>query len=183
MWRASGAAFAARLPVAVRFFLTRRFATFLVFGGLAALVNLLVGRTLYTLPAFTALLPYWGAVVIAAASGLLVNFSLNYAFNFRYEGRSAMAQLRTFTVVALGGVGLMALLASGLLSLAHWAGVEDGVTLGGWHASTRFLAHVAATGLVTFYSFAAHSAMSFNAGLRAFLVRLPALVLSPRRAA
>ena len=46
------------------------FATFLVFGGAAALVNLIVGRSLYTSPSLT---PYWVAVMIGSASGLLVN--------------------------------------------------------------------------------------------------------------
>lgn len=176
-------AFVERLPAPLRFFLNRRFATFLVFGGLAAVVNLAVGRTLYTVPSFATQMPYWMAVVIGSASGLLVNFTLNYAFNFRYQGRSAVAQLRTFVVVALGGVGLMALIAQAVLQMAHWIGLDDGIGLFGWHVSTQFLAHVLATGLVTFYSFVAHSALSFNAGLRAFVMRLPAVALFPRRAA
>lgn len=167
----------------VRTFLSWRFATFLVFGGIAALVNLGIGRALYTLPGPASLLPFWMAVLMGAASGLLVNFALNYAFNFRYRGRSALAQLRTFVVVALGGVGLTALLASVLLELARWAGLADGLSLLGWHASTPFLSHVGATGIVTFYSFAGHSVLSFNAGLRAFVTRMPGLVPSLRRAA
>jgi putative flippase GtrA len=167
----------------VRMFVSWRFATFLVFGGLAALVNLLVGRALYTLPGPAAFLPFWVAVLIGAASGLLVNFGLNYAFNFRYRGRSALAQLRTFVVVALGGVGLTALLASVLLELAYWAGLTEGLTLFGWHLSTPFLSHAGATALVTFYSFAGHSVLSFNAGLRAFVTRMPGLLPSLRRAA
>lgn len=182
-WRGRIAARVAGLPAPVRMFLTRRFATFLLFGGLAAVVNLLVGRALYTSPAVASLIPYWVAVAIGSASGLLVNFGLNYAFNFRYQGRSAGAQLRTFVVVALGGVGLMALLASALLRLAHWFGLDSGITVAEWHASTQFVAHVVATGLVTFYSFVAHSALSFNAGLRAFLVRLPVLAPFARRVA
>ncbi len=167
----------------VRMFFSWRFATFLIFGGIAALVNLLVGRALYTLPGPAALLPFWMAVLIGAASGLLVNFGLNYAFNFRYRGRSAFAQLRTFVIVALGGVGLTALLASVLLGLAHWAGLTEGLTLLGWHLSTPFLSHAGATALVTFYSFAGHSVFSFNAGLRAFVTRMPSLIPSLRRVA
>ena len=176
-------AFIARLPAPLRFFMTRRFATFLVFGGLAALVNLIVGRALYTTPSIAAVVPYWAAVVIGSASGMLINFGLNYALNFRYQARSVAAQLRTFIVVALGGIGLMALLAPALVRMALWAGFDSGLTLGDWHASTQFLAHVAAIGLITFYSFAAHSAMSFNAGLRAFVMRLPAMATFTRRVA
>jgi hypothetical protein len=82
-----------------------------------------------------------------------------------------VAQLRTFVVVALGGVALTALIAQAVLFLATRIGLDGGITLAGWHVSARFLAHVVATGLVTFYSFAAHSALSFNAGLRAFVVQ------------
>jgi putative flippase GtrA len=171
------AATATRLPRPVRFFLTRRFATFLVFGGLAAVVNLVVGRMLYTLPPFAALLPYWMAVVIGSAAGLLVNFGLNYAFNFRYRGRSAAAQLRTFVLVALGGVALTGAFASAALALATMLALPARIELAGLSLGADFLAHVAAVGLVTFYSFTAHSLMSFNAGLRAFLLRL--LAASP----
>ncbi|HJQ58527.1 MAG TPA: GtrA family protein [Vineibacter sp.] len=163
-------------------FLTRRFATFLVFGGLAAVVNLGVGRALYTLPSTSALLPYWVAVGLASAAGLLVNFSLNYAFNFGYRGRSAGAQLRTFVMVAMGGVALTALLASLVRALAAWSGVPAMLEVAGTTLSVEFLAHVIAVGLVTFYSFIGHSVLSFNAGLRAFLRHLPALNQFQRRA-
>jgi putative flippase GtrA len=154
--------------------MTRRFATFLVFGGLAALVNLAVGRMLYTVPAFAAVLPYWMAVVIGSAAGLLVNFGLNYAFNFGYRGRSAAAQLGTFVLVALGGVALTGLAASAALALATALDLPPQFEVAGLALSSAFLAHVVAVGLVTFYSFAAHSLMSFNAGLRAFVMRLMA---------
>src|SRR4051812_5969006 len=99
-------------------FATVRFARFLVFGGLAAVVNLVVGKLIYTTPAIMDDLPYWLAVAIGATCGLVVNFGLNYAYNFRYFGRTAIAQFRTFIVVALGGVGLTALLAEAGVRLA-----------------------------------------------------------------
>jgi len=156
----------------VALFLSRRFATFIVFGGLAALVNIGVGKTLYSVPTVAAVVPYWLAVAIGSACGLLVNFGLNYTFNFSFQGRSAGAQLRTFIVVAVGGVVLTAVIAQSLVALAGWVGLASPVRLAGVALEIGFLAHVAATGLVTFYSFAAHSAFSFNVGLRSRLMRV-----------
>lgn len=153
-------------------FVSRRFATFIVFGGLAALVNIGVGKTLYSVPAIMAAVPYWLAVALGAASGLLVNFGLNYTFNFSFSGRSAGAQLRTFIVVAVGGVALTALIAHSLVALAGGLGLVSPVRVAGFALEIGFIAHVMATGLVTFYSFAAHSAFSFNIGLRTRLMRM-----------
>jgi putative flippase GtrA len=168
---AAGRGLVARLRRLMGFFLTPRFARFLVFGGLAALVNLSVGGTLYTVPAFAAALPYWLAVAIGAACGLLVNFGLNYALNFRYFGRSVGSQLRTFTIVALGGVVLTAALAQILVTLASAVGFGESFPLLGREIDVEFAAHVAATGLVTLYSFAAHSLFSFNVGIRRGVAR------------
>jgi putative flippase GtrA len=168
----SGQRLAATLEAARRLFISRRFATFIVFGGLAALVNIGVGKTLYSVASIAAVVPYWLAVAIGAASGLLVNFGLNHRFNFSFRGRSAGAQLRTFVIVALGGVALMSLIAYGLVAVAGWIGVTSPVRIAGVSLQVGFIAHVMATGLVTFYSFAAHSAFSFNVGLRTRLMRL-----------
>ncbi|MBM3619123.1 MAG: hypothetical protein FJX20_00395 [Alphaproteobacteria bacterium] len=163
---------ASLLQASLKLFVSRRFATFIVFGGLAALVNIGVGTTLYSVPGIAAVVPYWLAVAVGSASGLLVNFGLNYAFNFSFQGRSAGAQLRTFIVVAIGGVALTALIAPSLVALASWIGVTAPLRIAGVALETSFIAHVMATGLVTFYSFAAHSAFSFNVGLRGRLMRL-----------
>ncbi|MGE0421412.1 MAG: GtrA family protein [Reyranellaceae bacterium] len=157
---------------AVALFVSRRFATFVVFGGLAALVNIGVGKTLYSVPAIAAVVPYWLAVALGAASGMLVNFGLNYTFNFSFQGRSAGAQLRTFALVSVGGISLTSLIAYGLVSLAGSIGLASPVHLGGFALEIGFIAHVTATGLVTFYSYAAHSAFSFNVGLRTRLMRV-----------
>lgn len=154
-------------------YFTRRFAIFLVFGGLAAVVNIAVGASLYSAPSIRAWLPYWLAVGIGAASGLLLNFALNYAFNFRYRDRSAYAQLGTFTVVASGGVVLTAALAAALLHLGQLASFPEQFAVLGFLFSAQWTAHVVSVAFVTFYSFAAHSAFSFNRGL---LRRLPELL-------
>jgi len=98
----------------------RELAVFLIFGGLAALTNLFVGWQLYGKGWFPAL-PYWCATAIAATCGLLVNFGLNYAFNFKFRGRTALQQFSTFCVVALVGVAdafASAALASAAFSFA-----------------------------------------------------------------
>jgi len=156
----------------IAFFLTKRFARFLVFGGVAALVNLAVGEFLYSSPRVMALMPYSVAVAVGAASGMVVNFALNYVYNFRYLGRSPISQFRTFVVVATIGVGLTALVADVVLWLAALSGAGSHLKVGPVEISMAFAAHVFAVGLVTFYSFAAHSAFSFNEGLRAGVRRL-----------
>jgi putative flippase GtrA len=146
--------------------LGRDFLFFLFFGGIAAAVNLAVGGLLYDIPALAARCPYWLAVAIGATSGLFVNFLLNYEYNFRFRGRSALAQFRTFCVVAAIGIGLTALISSALLAFLHALGGAGP----GLHAkllvSPDFAAHFCAVGLVTFYSYLAHKSLTFNRGIR-----------------
>ncbi len=147
-----------------RFFFTARFVRFLLFGGSAALVNLVVGRAIYSDSA--SLLPYWLAVTIAASAGMVVNFGLNYAYNFTQRRRGAFLEFRTFVIVASVGVALTALLAALALRVLLWASVPE-FKIGPLAVTPEFLSHVFAVGAVTFYSYAAHSAFSFRQGLRA----------------
>lgn len=140
-------------------------AFFLAFGGFAALVNLLVGWQLYGKGHFPAL-PYWCATAIAASSGLLVNFTLNYAFNFKFRDRSAFDQFSTFCVVALVGVAITSVLSQAILALLM-ASIGPAFHLGPIAVRSAFAAHVAAVGLTVLYSFPAHKCMSFNVGIRA----------------
>src|SRR5262245_43347973 len=112
------------------------------------------------------LVPYWLAVTLAASSGLLVNFSLNYRFNFRYRGRPAVAQLSTFCIVAGLGILLTAVISVAIKSLLSG---ENLTIIGLGTVSTAFASHFLAVGLVTFYSFAAHRYFTFNVGVRARL--------------
>jgi putative flippase GtrA len=132
-----------------------------------------VGASLYGTPSISAWLPYWLAVTIGAASGLILNFGLNYAYNFDYRGRSAHAQFGTFTLVACGGIALTAALAQAFLSLGQLASLPGQYSMAGFAFSAQWASHVLSVALVTFYSFAAHSAFSFNRGLRQ---RLPELL-------
>ena len=154
--------------------LAREVAAFVVFGGLAALTNLVVGWQLYGRGLFPAL-PYWCATGLAATSGLLVNFALNYAFNFKFRGRSAVRQFSTFCIVALFGVVITSMLSSGILSLLYaWTGpVFD---LAGFQIKSVFAAHFTAVGLTVLYSFPAHKCLSFNIGIRARLQHVYALI-------
>lgn len=142
-------------------FLSRQFVVFLAFGGLAAAVNLAVGWLIYT-HRIGVVLPYWLAVGIGATSGLVINFGLNYQFNFRFRERSALAQFRTF--FAVSAVGIM------LTSLLSWIALRvlpPQIMLVGRHAvSGEFASHFLAVGLVTFYSYAAHRYFTFNVGFR-----------------
>jgi putative flippase GtrA len=145
--------------------LVRELAAFLLFGGIAALTNLMVGWQLYGRGLFPAL-PYWCATGLAATCGLVVNFGLNYAFNFKFRGRSAFRQFSTFCVVALVGVAITSGLSSGLLSLLNaWVGPV--LHWGAFHVTSAFAAHFTAVGLTVLYSFPAHKCLSFNNGIRA----------------
>jgi putative flippase GtrA len=143
---------------------------FLFFGGLAALANLLVGWQLYGRGFFPAL-PYWCATAIAAACGLLVNFSLNYSLNFKFRERSALRQFSTFCVVSLVGVAITSALSNTIFALLT---VWRGPTFHLAHTNIRsdLAAHVCAVGLTVLYSFPAHRCVSFNVGIRAQARRL-----------
>ena len=155
----------------------RDFLFFLLFGGLAALTNLVVGATLYSVPTFAHVVPYWLAVAIGASAGLFVNFTLNYRFNFRFRGRSALAQFKTFCVVAGVGIILTSLLSTTLVTLFHALGLVSLLAQSPLPVSTNFLAHFIAVGLVTFYSYFAHKFVTFNVGIRGRLRRIRLAVL------
>lgn len=144
----------------------RDFLFFVLFGGLAAMTNLAVGALLYGVPAFARLLPYWLAVAVGASAGLFVNFFLNYGFNFRFRGRSAVAQFKTFCVVAGVGIILTSLLSTTLVALFRALGLAGLLAQTPLPVSEGFLAHFTAVGLVTFYSFFAHKFFTFNVGIR-----------------
>jgi len=154
--------------------LLRELAAFLLFGGLAALANLAMGWQLYGRGLFPNL-PYWCATGLAAACGLVVNFGLNYVFNFKFHGRSALRQFSTFCVVALIGVAITSGLSYGImLLLVAWAGPM--LHFGGLTVSSAFAAHFTAVGLTVLYSFPAHKFLSFNIGIRAQAERVHAQV-------
>jgi putative flippase GtrA len=148
----------------------KELAVFLFFGGLAALANLLVGWQLYGRGFFPGL-PYWCATAIAATCGLLVNFGLNYSFNFKFRDRSAFRQFLSFCVVSLVGVAITSALSNTILALLNsWHGAS--FDLAGMKVRSDLAAHVCAVGLTVLYSFPAHRCFSFNVGIRAQARRL-----------
>src|ERR1700677_2667707 len=120
--------------------MTVQFARFLAFGGLAAVVNLAVGALAYA-SGPDSLLPYWLAVLVAASCGLLVNFTLNHFWNFRFRSRSTAAQLQTFIGVSAIGAVLTMLLAEGGLRLLHAFGIDRVSLPVPFTVSARFAAH------------------------------------------
>lgn len=148
------------VPIMHRLYFSRRFATFLAFGGTAAAVNLAVGWLIYRRHVIE--VPYVAGVVIGATAGLLVNFLLNYFFNFKFRDRSALAQLRSFVGVSVIGIALTAIISELLNRLLPVAFID----LAGKRISREFMAHFMAVGLVTFYSYAAHSYLTFSVGFR-----------------
>ena len=145
--------------------LVKELGVFLLFGGLAALTNLMVGWHLYGRGLFPAL-PYWCATALAATSGLFVNFGLNYTFNFKFRGRSALQQFVTFSVVSLVGVAITSALSYGILSLLN-ALAGPVFHLSSFPVKSVFAAHFTAVGLTVLYSYPAHKLVSFNVGIRA----------------
>ncbi|MBQ6657045.1 MAG: GtrA family protein [Ottowia sp.] len=156
-------------------FVSRQFARFLLFGGISALVTIACGYVLYS----TGALPYTLAVFVGAVSSIIVNFLLNYWFNFNYRGRKALSQFNTFFAVAGMGTLLTAGLAKLFLSALH---ALDRYAFGiGNHAiSSEFVAQVLAVGLVTLYSYAAHKYLSFNEGICAAFRRIYVLMTKKR---
>lgn len=142
---------------------SRQFFLFFIFGGLAALVNLAVGKLLYDI-----LFPgmyYTVSVFIAAFCGLFVNFACNYTFNFTEHPRKGLEHFRTFFVVAVIGTFLTALFSRIFLSFFTVVGLPslDFFTA---RITNRFLAHFLAVGVVFFYSYFAHKYISFSIGFR-----------------
>lgn len=145
------------MPDIFKIFLTRQFLIYLIFGGIAAFVNLLCGYVLYT---YTSL-PYMIAVFLAASCGLLINFLLNYFFNFIYRGRSIFSQLATFICIAAFGTLLTALIAGALLHIFDAFHIK----IKFYFINPKFMAQFISVGLVTFYSFIGHKYLSFNEGI------------------
>jgi len=141
----------------------RRVVLFLCFGGLAAIVNLIVGKLLYDVVAKN--IPYAFSVFIGALAGLLVNFLGNYYFNFTKHPRKIHEHFRTFAVVALIGTVLTALLSYVFRTICYFFGFHVVEWLG-VQITANFASHFVAIGIVTFYSYFAHKHFSFDNGIR-----------------
>lgn len=153
---------------------------FLLFGAISACATLAACWALYGWPILA--LPYWAATGIGAAVGMLMNFYLNYSFNFRFRGRSALQQLRSFFLVSGGGVLLTALLSEiNLWAIGLFA--RNAIQIDAVSINAPAVANVLAVGMVAVYSFPAHKFVSFNVGLRMRLAQISADPRLARRAA
>lgn len=157
----------------VRLYCTRELFTYLLFGSVAAFTSLFIGWILYGELLFPRL-PYWCATATGAAFGLVVNFILNYFFNFRFRRRTAFQQFRTFCAISGLGIILTSILSESLFFLLQ-CNLGDDLSLGHARISIKFVANFLAVGLVVIYSFPAHSSFSFNVGIGARLRQLKVL--------
>ncbi|NQV43884.1 MAG: GtrA family protein [Rhodospirillales bacterium] len=147
-------------------FMDIRFARFLVFGCMTAAVNLIVGGVLYSHDATEKILPYWAAVTIAGILAMIVGFLLNSKLNFRYEGRSAFAQFRTYILIASSCIVLTTVMAEVGVQLFDHLFEAEGFMLGPQYISYEFASHFCAVGSIAIYSYIAHKYLTFDEGIR-----------------
>lgn len=140
---------------------SRQFLFFLFFGGISAVISIAIGWLLYR--DGNTDLPYPIAVSVGAFVAILVNFNLNYAFNFTFRGRSMWDQFKTFFAVAVVGIVLTSFFAWLFDFCFRYLGIEI-IKLDNIYVTRMFLAHILAVIFVAFYSFVAHKLFSFNDG-------------------
>ncbi len=147
-----------------------QFLLYLTISSVAALVNLLVGFTFYSLLGLSAGLLYAMSVAIGYLTGMGVNWSLNRLITFPRSGRSAMSEIRTFVVIASIGLLLTTVLAEIFrATLAVHAAEIIARFDGGYVPSTDLVAHAGAIAAVAVYSFLGHKWCTFDRGIRPFL--------------
>ena len=147
-------------------------------SSIAALVNLLVGFSLYALLGLSAGSLYALSVAIGYLAGMAVNWSLNRVVTFPNSGRRRLAEIRTFLVVAL--IGLLLTLALATIfrrTLAPY--IAELVARAGSIAapSVETTAQIMAVATVVVYSFLGHKWLTFGLGIRFQVSRLGRLVV------
>jgi putative flippase GtrA len=142
------------------------FGRYLLSAGAATCVDVALVQLLLAFE-FSRMPWLYGAVIAAGATcGMAVNFLVSRRFVFAADQRSAPKQLASFVAVSLTTLLLRLAVAYGLVGLF-------GLPLFGWintlptTAPAERLAHLAAVGLVTVYSFFAHKHISFGGGFQA----------------
>lgn len=147
--------------------LGRQVPRFLIFSGLSTVVALITGYLLYQVLGFGQAWRYSVSVGVSALVGMVVSFVLNRRYTFARSGRPIGDEMRTFLIVALGGLALTVGLSTlfrdwllpwlaGLLAPEAWRNALN----------LELIAHVGAVGLVAFYSFLGHKYLSFGSGIR-----------------
>ena len=158
-----------------RSFLTPRFLRYVVCSGLAAIANFVTGNLLYNLAGWDGAWSYKLAVMLGFVAGMAVSYGLNRAFTFDRSGRRLHQEIRTFTVVSLGGLALTVIVAATLRAYVTpelLALLPADGTLGRLAGDPEATSHFLAIGLVTFYSFTFHRVFTFDRGITHHLRRL-----------
>ena len=128
----------------------RRFALFVLAGGIAALVNIL------SRVALNWIMPYEVAIVIAYLCGMTTAYLLNRAFVFEASGRAVASEYTRFALVNLAAVVQVWVVSVGLARLVFPA-------VGfAWQAET--VAHVIGVMVPVFTSYLGHKHFSFAKG-------------------
>ena len=150
-----------------------QFLRYLAISSVAAIVNLIVGFSLYALLGLSAGALYSVSVAIGYLAGMVVNWSLNRVVTFPGSGRRRLSEIRTFVVVALIGLLLtVALAASFRITFAPY--IAGLVARAGWlpAPSAETTAQVMAVAMVAVYSFLGHKWLTFSRGIRFQVARL-----------
>ena len=127
----------------------RRFALFLLAGGIAAVVNIL------SRVALNWAMPYEIAIVVAYLCGMTTAYLLNRYFVFASSGRGAASEYLRFALVNLAAVAQVWIVSVGLARLVLPA-------IGfSWHAET--VAHIIGVAVPVFTSYFGHKHFSFAA--------------------
>lgn len=147
--------------------LLQRFSSFVVIGGLAAVVNLVVFYLAFYHIPFPAsvgtVLPNITASALAAEISIMANFILNDRFTFRYlpgRNRSWLTRCARFQMTSVTGSILTFLIEFGLTPLVHTFFVRAGSSILAAHA--EFVAQAVAIIIVLFYNFAIHHLFTYR---------------------
>lgn len=127
--------------------LRREFASFLVTGGIAALVNL------STRIAFNLVMPFQVAVIVAYLCGMTTAYVLARRFVFEHSGRALHDEYVRFTLVNLVAVAQVWIVSVGLAEVVF---PRLGFT---WHSYT--VAHFFGVAVPVFTSYIGHKRFSF----------------------
>lgn len=131
-------------------------------AGAASIVDFALVQSLLLVPLLQGSFFFSIAIIIGALAGMTVNFLLSRRFVFGAQHGQLKSQLPRFIAISFSTLALRVIVAYAALAVLS-------LPLFGWLATlpvdaapTR-LAHIAAMGLVTIYSYFAHKHISFAA--------------------
>ncbi len=147
--------------------LLQRFSSFVIIGGFAAVVNLVVFYLAFYHIPFPAsvgiVIPNITASALAAEISIMTNFILNDHFTFRYlpgRSRSWSARCVRFQMTSVTGSILTFLIEFGLTPLVKTFFAR--VRLSSFASHAEFIAQAVALILVLFYNFAFHHLFTYR---------------------